>query len=545
VLRDTRRDGFARAPPITSVRNLRWPVAVVILATSFACLSPPVASVQTRVIQQTPIRVLQNGASPVDILFLVDNSQSMDAMQTELKQKFSEFFTVFQDLAAAGTYADLNIGVITSDYGAGSHDNLSTVNGITKGCQASPGGQRGLLQTTAAAHQSNTGCAGPTGAPFIHYAFGPSGATSSNLPTGASLADTFTCMASVGADGCGFEHQLESVYAALTNTKENAGFLRKDALLAVVFVTNEDDGSAPPTSMIYESNVATAQYGIYDTYRQTRFGVACGSPPMLAPYAPVAALADCAAAENDDSVHLGSEYDVSRYVTLLTHDDQHGGIKPDPDHEVILVGIVAPVTPFGTIVADLNTGLGAAPSPTYQPCKAGAMVGDAGCGIRLQHSCQNMASPGFFGDPPVRLDAVIGSAKLSSTANICGDDPTQPPDYSAALKSVAALIANNIGPGCIPAKLTSTDAPDCVVVDVTTDGNGHVVKQAQYPACALDGNRDPLPTNSFPCWAVQVKPACATQSPQSLGVTIFRNGQNAPPNTTASVECSTIAETPQ
>src|SRR5437763_1643988 len=96
----------------------------------------------------------------------------------------------------------------------------------------------------------------------------------------------FSCMASVGATGCGFEHQLEAVYAALhNNLTENKGFLRDDAILAVVFVTNEDDASAPPNSEVFDRN-QVAKYGFLSTYRQTRYGVQC--PQMngthLTPY---------------------------------------------------------------------------------------------------------------------------------------------------------------------------------------------------------------------------------------------------------------------
>src|SRR5271154_7085378 len=121
----------------------------VILASLFtvgvatACLNPPVETPVTTVVQDTPVRVPQNEQNQIDVLFMVDNSPSMDAMQTELKARFSDFFQVFQDLATAGTYADLHIGVVTSDYGAG-----DTAGG---GCQASPGGQNGILQAKGAA----------------------------------------------------------------------------------------------------------------------------------------------------------------------------------------------------------------------------------------------------------------------------------------------------------------------------------------------------------------------------------------------------------
>src|SRR5205085_11472488 len=95
---------------------------------------------------------------------------------------------------------------------------------------------------------------------------------------------TFTCMASVGAGGCGFEHQLEAVYAALhNNLPENAGFLRDDAVLVVVFLTNEDDASAPPDTDVFDKNLV-ALYGPEDSYhRQTRFAVMCGDPPASPP----------------------------------------------------------------------------------------------------------------------------------------------------------------------------------------------------------------------------------------------------------------------
>ena len=53
-------------------------------------------------------------------------------------------------------------------------------------------------------------------------------------------------------------------------------------MLAVVFVTNEDDGSAPPDSDVFDKNKA-ALYGYEDSYsRQTRFAVQCGG--MFPPY---------------------------------------------------------------------------------------------------------------------------------------------------------------------------------------------------------------------------------------------------------------------
>src|SRR5262249_13119377 len=150
-------------------------------------------------------------------------------------------------------YADLHIGVVTSDYGAGATG--------APGCTSSPGGDFGRLQ--ARGKSAAQGCLKPLpdlntgGLNFVHYDFNPKAdpAPSNNPPPDQDLVHTFVCMASVGATGCGFEHQLESVYAALhNNLPENAGFLRPDALLAVLFVTDEDDSSAPPDTDMFDKN---------------------------------------------------------------------------------------------------------------------------------------------------------------------------------------------------------------------------------------------------------------------------------------------------
>ncbi|MGZ3439742.1 MAG: hypothetical protein ACXVDD_09500 [Polyangia bacterium] len=496
-----------------------WIAAVIAAALCTACFDPPVATPQTRVTQETPIRVPQNPQNKVDILFMVDNSLSMDAMQAELRGKFGSFLSVFDDLAAAGTFADLHIGVVTSDFGAGDKATAG-------GCDAYGGGQHGFLQKIGAAA---TGCSGPATTPFISYAYGAAGATH-NLPAGQTLAQTFTCMATVGSRGCGFEHQLESVYAALTNTVENAGFVRDDALLAVVFVTNEDDGSAPPTARIYEADDAGA-HGAYDTYRQTRYGIACGNPLVPPPYGDSGGpLAGCEAAPDLAGEMIGQEFDVSRYITLLTQPIKRGGLKRDPRNDVILVGLDGTLTDPQIILAKSTSGTGVAPEPAYVPC---APLDERTCLVKLQHSCQNAVAPAFFADPPVRLHAVLAAATKHVEASICGDDPTRAPDFSQVLGEVAKLIGRDLSPGCIPALLSDSEHPDCVVEDVTTDDNGqdHI---AEIPRCDLA-------MGAFPCWRVEDKAACKTVSPQSLGVTIDRNGVPAAPDTTLHVFCSTLA----
>lgn len=508
--------------------RLRW-LTLILPATAFilvgGCFDAPVASPKTTVTQVVPINVPQTKENKVDVLFMVDNSPSMDAMQSQLRAHFKDFLQVFQDLATKGIYADLHIGVITSDYGAGRGAQNS-------GCDPSPGGQRGLLQALGAAAQP--GCQAPAGSPYISYAFGPSGPTS-NLPAGQDLATTFTCMASVGLAGCGFEHQLESTYAALRNTKENAGFLRDDAFLAVVFVTNEDDGSAPPDTHIYDGTTSPL-LGAFTTFRQTRWAVACGG--ALPPYGASAPLMSCASApaalQAQALMSLSPDdanYDLQRYITFFTAPQAQGGIKDDPAHEVVLVGLTGPSTPFQILLAQTGSGNGKAPSPSYVPCSP---ISDQ-CIVALQHSCQNHTDPAFFADPGVRMNAVINAAPLHEIDSICGDDLDQAPDYTAVMIKVANLIKDHIGDGCIPAPLTDPNNPDCTVEDVTPTASGD--QETEIPRCDQANG-------AYPCWKVEMKSDCAGLSPAGVGITIERNGMDPPKGTFAQVSCSTIAVSP-
>ena len=507
------------------------PAALLLSAMLGSCVAPPVEAPQTTVEQQTNVSTAQTIKNKVDLLFMVDNSFSMDAMQAELLAKFPSFLAAFDKLAhptdgSMPQYPDLHIGVVTSDYGAG-----NVAAGV---CDASPGGQHGLLQPVGAAAASS--CKPPTGAAFIQYAYGAGGDTC-NIPGGcssASLGAQFTCAASVGSKGCGFEHQLESVYAALTTTTgPNAGFLRPDAILAVVFVTNEDDSSSPPTADFFNPDPnKVAQYGAYTTYRQTHYGIACGMPATLTPEGSSNGALSCEPAPNASASMIGGEYDISRYIDLFT---TPGKLKANPATDVILVAIDAPTSPFETILATVGTGNGKSPSPSYVTCPTVGM----NCIVALQHSCQNSVQTAFFGDPPLRLDAVIKSQKLNTSSNICGDDASMTPDYSSSLAKVAGLIVSALKPSCLiaPLKSVSTNGsvrPDCVVQDVVG------AQVTTLPYC-------PDAPNTFPCWQEKENAQCpklcdpTTGKLVQPGITIERNGMKAPDGDQANISCNTIA----
>ena len=496
-----------------------------------ACVTPPLETPQTQNQGVGRIYVPQNLKNKVDILFLIDNSNSMEAMTMELRNRIPSFLDPFAKLAENGTYADMHIGVITSDYGAGATG--------APGCSQSPGGQQGRLQGIGVKAPQN--CKKPTGGVnFISFAYDKNGPGTNNLPMNQNLAETFQCMASVGASGCGFEHQLEAVYAALhNNLPENQGFLREDALLVVVFLTNEDDASAPPDTDVFDKN-KTAQYGYEDSYsRQTRFAVMCCPPGsndcradsiQFPPYADSGGpLAGCQAAPNfPTGAGPGKQYDISRYIDFFSKVPAQGGVKTNP-LDVVLVGIDGAEEPFQVILSNPGTPAGQA----YAQCPQLNESANPPCVPVLQHSCQNPVQPEFFGDPAVRLNTVIRSAKKSAIGSICDSN------YAVALDSAAKEIVSALGGGCIPSAFPKDKVDpmkldiQCTVEDVTSnpDGTTTVVSIPQCPENGPNPGQDP-------CWRIEPKNTCASLSPDGVGLTIDRAGQPAPDHTTAQVSCA-------
>lgn len=140
----------------------------------------------------------QDPPSAVDILLIVDNSCSMMDEQTKLSAGFQEFVTYFE-------FADVDyhIGVVTTDTADPDHS----------------GKLRGAIK-------------------WIE-------------PSTADAAAIFQQNVMVGTNGSGSEKGLDAARKALgpeLATGFNAGFLRDDAYLSLIFVSDEEDYSSEPVA---------------------------------------------------------------------------------------------------------------------------------------------------------------------------------------------------------------------------------------------------------------------------------------------------------
>lgn len=147
------------------------------------------------VVEQTDF-VTQARPPVADVLFVVDNSCSMEDNQDSLKENFPRFMRFFE-----GSGIDYHIGVVSTD--------------------TELGAEAGVLQ------------ASESGLRFI-------------TPEVPNASEEFATMAQLGPDGSARERGLEAAYVMLelkVDEPANAGFYRQDAALHVVFVSDEDDSS--------------------------------------------------------------------------------------------------------------------------------------------------------------------------------------------------------------------------------------------------------------------------------------------------------------
>jgi hypothetical protein len=231
----------------------------------------------------------------VDVLIMVDNSGSMREKQALLRKAFPAFMEAIR--GEKDVLLSLHLGVVSSDLGAGK-DFVASSNPCGR-----PGGDKGKLQAKA-------GCGlDESSTPFIVSIDSEQSGRMENF-TG-SIADAFSCIADLNTGGCAFEHQLESVRLALS-ASTNKDFLRPDAALAIILLTDEDDCSAPADSDLFNDRHFEGQQG---SLRCNIAGHECnGSPPPSVEFA--TALANCKAAPQGGGRLIPVE-DITAFVKDL------------------------------------------------------------------------------------------------------------------------------------------------------------------------------------------------------------------------------------
>jgi len=199
--------------------------------------------------------ITQHGVDKVDVLFVIDNSPSMQEEQANLAAQLPRLVKTLASgkltdkagsvVAQFAPVDSLHLGVVSSNMG---------INGtaVVAGLDACKDfGDDGLLLNKADTSLPECDRAFPSYLDFPDDSKDPE-----------ALGASFGCVARTGAGGCGFEQQLEAALKAVAPKSnasfsrgttghgdgENAGFLRQDSVLMVIEVSDEEDSSIPDSS---------------------------------------------------------------------------------------------------------------------------------------------------------------------------------------------------------------------------------------------------------------------------------------------------------
>jgi len=420
-----------------------------------------------------------------------------------------------------------------------------------------------------------------------------------NYTNTLQLQDVFSCLAkAVGVAGCGEEHQLQATRVALIpqpsiNTANN-GFLRSNAYLAIVLITDEDDCSANNDNGKNDDMfdmVTKRDVGDTTSLRCAARGHLCGGDPIptydpsigytgTTPFSHT--FTDCSAKvqadpNNPDHVYLPL-YDVQEMIDSVnwTKGAQAG-------KKILVSGIIGwPPGPNDTnLPTDLQT------NPNYRIDKdATSLPASQGnlwdympiCSIPSQKSADGNIYKAYGG---LRLKKFVDAfGDKGQVFSICNSD------FTNAMIQIGNAIVQVLTPGCVTYPLIDTDPttpnitePECVVYDQTPCDNAGVgtclrngYTQTKLAECkdasgkildpsSLDPNGaggqaavDALLANSIsqasrPCWYLSydnTKLGCLNVSYKGQRISALRpTGTVAPAGTSLGMQCLTCASANQ
>jgi hypothetical protein len=633
---------YSQFSPLGRWQHLRWVLVLALPLASLACKSRSSLSFQARdagigplqtpdaaigplqtpdaavaplqtpdagTSHMTEFSILLSPQRAIDILFTIDNSPSMEPKQKALANNFPKMITAL--MALPGGLPDVHIGVVSSNMGAGS--------GAMGGNCGTGLGDRGLLwgndpndPVASVADNGNyfvnaepfnpppaliaSGCGLYPGARWIEDIQAPSSGTGRqrNYSTNLQLADVFSCLAkAVGISGCGQEHQLQATRVALIPQSgindANNGFVRSNAYLAIVLVTDEDDCSATPDNATNDNifdMVGKRNPGDTTSVRCAARGDLCGGQP-IPDYDPSAGymgtgfthdLFDCTA----KSQRIPADYVYMPLIDVQQMIDSVSWVKGFMAPQRILVsGIIgwppdpndASLSPSVQINTQWRIGKDATSFPQSQKNMWDYMPI---CLDPTQTALDGNIYKAYGG---LRLKKFIDAYGANGqTFSICNSDFTNA--LTKIGQSIAAAMPTALQPGCVPASLIGTNpntyriiGPDCQAYARTpcdTPGVGGCLTTSYtenpLPECkdALGSILDPssldpnvvgqaqvdatlgahISQASRPCWYLSYDNSasgCASSYKGQKISALYPEGTVALPGTMLAMQCLTCA----
>jgi hypothetical protein len=408
-----------------------------------------------------------------------------------------------------------------------------------------------------------TGCGANAGTRWLEY--------TKNQPVNftGELSGVFGCLASnLGVEGCGFEHQLGALEWAfyLEENKPQWDFLRPEAYLGIVILTDEDDCSAPPGTGMFAKFERTEAWSLRCATRaHACAGVTFDYPSTGAvsvPYASCRARTDDTCAGDVDTSRATSCNPLLKISRLAESVKQLKGGAEAAAEKILVAGIYG--TPRAGEAASAVYKIDLTPDPTsgtapdakvwdYWPICYDPNFPPSASGFDKK-AAEHGAAGGL------RIDAFLDefSEDRRLKYSICE------PDFGPAMKGIGEALDVMMGDLCVPFKLVDTSEEpglqaDCRVAyripRVVEDEQGKVTlvydeKAESLPAC--DATRTP------DCWEVipgradgsELEKRAWASCPAKDGrlsqmVNVVRKpGDDLPVGTKAVMQCLTCVDLP-
>ena len=510
-------------------RYIRWAIAIPTLPIAlWACTSHPLSAPRPQPEQTSEMKVIVNPTRMVDMIFMIDNSASMAPKQAKLAAQFPKLITALEDPTSTPRLPDMRIAIITSDVGTGS-----------SGTCTPQFGDRGQFQMKALQGQT---CGNKAGTKWLE-------SNPANYD-GGDIAKVFGCLAQgVGQAGCGFEQQLQSLnYAFIVDQQEGGksvgvsvkSFIRENAYLAIVLLTDEDDCSTPLNSLLAQTNLSSTESW---SLRCATRGHTCSGKTLDYPtsskfvddYANCSPRTDYCPASETGEKPTGCT-PLANVEEIANNIKNYKRANSGMDDMILVAGI------FGKPIDGQKTAkykIDKTPNPTagqpdiydywpvcYDPTKPGPLD-DPGT------YSTDAAGLGAYGG--LRIQSFLDKfPKENALAfSICETD------YSKAMSQIGDTLRKRLKSLCVPKKLMDVDLtqdgvqPDCKVTDVV---GSREIKDIEW--CGANGNKPP-------CWRVEEKkdecPAKGTVPSQHIVVDRPAN-ENMEPNQSVKMACRTCVE---
>jgi hypothetical protein len=424
----------------------------------------------------------------LDILFVIDNSGSMSDEQQMLAVAVSNFIDMIDGEPIRANY---RIGITTTDNGNPWCSSTTPEGGALQASSCLGRLDEFIFPGTDIPTDTRYVCTDICVHETIEIA--PTTTEEENTPAprpwiesingvsnvvGATPAEAFACFAPQGIRGCGFESQLESMYKgirrAVNDQEASYGFLRQNALLAVIILTDEADCSyrvdheiifLPEGNRVFWSD-PDAEYPTSAVCWNA--GVSCTGGPGT--------YDECHAQDKDeDGDHVGPEgavlHPLSRYVDVLQNIENEKKTR-NPNLEVLV-----------SVIAGVPDGYPEGQDIVYQDTQDVYFQGDFGIGP----GCESATSRAV---PPVRMRELAEAFMVDGERNlfsVCAGD------YAPALDTIMQMLAYPTAPGCMPGCVADADddlsnglSPSCELYQETPGDGGPVT--TDIPECDVSVN---------------------------------------------------------